>query len=85
MDLVDLFKQQFNMEMIASDLMELIDYDVLENYILQEFKENFTYGEMFDLFKDNFGKEITKSILIKMGHDFIDLDELSEEERDKYY
>ena len=44
MDLKQLFIKNFNMEMVATDLMELIDNEVLENFIKEMFAENFMYG-----------------------------------------
>ena len=36
-------------------------------------------------FKNQMNKADLESLLESMGHDFIDLDELSEEEKEKYY
>jgi len=86
MSLKELFIRNFNMEMVAVDLMDLIDDEVLEKYIFDEFNNNFMYGELYDLFKDEVGdKETLQCLLEDMGHDFVDLDELDEEEREKYY
>ena len=35
--------------------------------------------------KDEMSKEDLQCLLEDMGHDFVDLDELDEEEREKYY
>ena len=43
------------------------------------------YGELFDLFGAYLDKETLQCLLEDMGHDFVDLDELDEEEREKYY
>ena len=59
--------------------------EVLENYMTEEFNDNFTYGELYDLFKNQMNKADLESLLESMGHDFVDLDELSEEEKEKYY
>ena len=59
--------------------------EVLENFINEKFREDFMYGEIYDIFKDEVSKEDLKSLLKNMGHDFVDLDELDEEEREKYY
>jgi len=86
MNLKDLFIKNFNMEMVAVDLMDLIDDEVLEEYIFSEFNSNFTYGELYDLFKNEVGdKETLKCLLEDMGHNFVDLDELTDEEKEKYY
>lgn len=86
MSLKELFTRNFNMEMVAYDLMDLIDDETLETYIFDEFNSNYTYGELYDLFKDEIGdKETLQCLLEDMGHDFVDLDELDEEEKEKYY
>jgi len=85
MDLKNLFIQNYNMELVALDLMDLIDDEVLEEYILDKFKEDYMYGELFDLFGAYLDKETLQCLLEDMGHDFVDLDELDEEEREKYY
>lgn len=84
------FIRNFNMELLASDLMDLIeDTDttgtVLTNFIKQEFNENFTYGELYDLFNEQLCKADLEDLLNQMGHTFIDLDELPSEEKEKYY
>ena len=43
------------------------------------------YGELFDIFSPYLDKETLQILLEDMGHDFVDLDELDEEEREKYY
>ena len=60
-------------------------YEVLDNYISNEFNDNFSYGELYDLFKDYLDKEKLQILLEYLGHDFVDLDELDEEEKEKYY
>lgn len=79
------FIEQFNMERVARDLMNMIDEDKLLNYIYEEFGDNFMYGELYDLFKNELSKEDLQCLLEEMGFDFVDLDELDEEEKDKYY
>lgn len=85
MDLRNLFIQNYNMELVALDLMDLIDDEKLEEFMLEKFKEDFMYGELFDLFSQYLDKETLQCLLEDMGHDFVDLDELDEEEREKYY
>ena len=41
--------------------------------------------KFYELFKDEVDKEDLKVLLEDMGHDFVDLDELNEEEREKYF
>lgn len=79
------FVKNFNMEMVASDLMDLLEKETLEKYIIEQFNENFTYGELYDLFYFECDKKDLKKLLQKMGHDFVDLIDLDEEEKDKYY
>lgn len=84
------FLEHFNMERIALDLMDLIEdidmtCEVLDNFVYEKFNEEFMYGEIYDIFKDEMSKEDLQCLLEDMGHDFVDLDELDEEEREKYY
>ena len=84
------FIENYNMEMVAVELMNLIEEidvsgEVLENFINEKFGEDFMYGELYELFKDEVDKEDLKVLLEDMGHDFVDLDELNEEEREKYF
>ena len=84
------FIENYNMEMIAFELMNLIEEndttgEVLENFINEKFGEDFMYGELYDLFKDEVDKADLESLLESMGFDFVDLDKLSEEEKEKYY
>lgn len=69
------FIKNFNMEMVAIDLLSLIDNDILYDYIIKEFNENFTYKELYNLFKNEMSKEDLKDLLTEMGHDFLDLEE----------
>ena len=80
--------EHFNMELVALELMNLIEEidmtgKVLENFVNEKFEEDFMYGELYELFKDEVDKEDLKVLLEDMGHDFVDLDELEEEEREK--
>lgn len=84
------FIENYNMEMVAVELMNLIEEndmtgEVLENFINKKFGEDFMYGELYELFKDEVDKEDLKVLLEDMGHNFVDLDELDEEEREKYF
>lgn len=84
------FIENYNMEMVAVELMNLIEEidmtgEVLENFINEKFGEDFMYGELYELFKNEVDKEDLKVLLEDMGHDFVDLDELDEEEREKYF
>lgn len=66
--------ENFNMEMVARDLLNLIDDDILYQFIISEFNNNFTYEELYNLFKNEMNKEDLKNLLTKMGHNFIDLE-----------
>ena len=84
------FIENYNMEMVAVELMNLIEEidttgEVLEKFINEKFGEDFMYGELYELFKNEVDKEDLKVLLEDMGHDFVDLDELDEEEREKYF
>ena len=84
------FIENYNMEMVAFELMNLIEEndttgEVLENFINEKFGEDFMYGELYELFKEEDDKEDLKVLLKDMGHDFVDLDELDEEEKEKYF
>ena len=68
------FIENFNMEMVATDLMNLIEEEKLQEYIIEQFNENFTYEELYNLFSQEMNKEDLQSLLEEMGHDFIDLD-----------
>ena len=86
----DKFCENFKVNHLTLELMNLIEKidvsgEVLENFINEKFGEDFMYGEIYDIFKDEMSKEDLKSLLKNMGHDFVDLDELDEEEREKYY
>ena len=84
------FIENFNMERISIYLMDLIEdidmtCEILNNFIYEKFNEEFMYGEIYDIFKDEMSKEDLQCLLEDMGHDFVDLDELDEEEREQYY
>lgn len=66
--------ENFNMEMVAKDLLDLIDENVLYEFIIGEFNENFSYEELYTLFSKEMNKEDLKDLLTEMGHDFIDLE-----------
>lgn len=79
----DKFYENFKVNELTLETMEL--GNVLDDFICGQFKENCTYGEIYDIFNNEMSKEDLKSLLENMGHDFVDLDELDEEEREKYY
>lgn len=73
------FIENYNMEMVSTDLMYLIDEidttgSVLDDFINEKFSEDFTYEELYDLFKDEVSEEDLKDILESMGFEYIKLD-----------
>lgn len=83
--LINKFKENFNMAMVARDLIYLIDKKLLLNYIIDNFNDNFSYGELYDLFKNDLSKEELEKLLNSMGHTFIDLDSVNSNTRELYY
>lgn len=79
------FIENFNVNKVVTDLMDLIEEDKLMNYIIDQFNDNFSYGELYDLFKDKFSKKGLQKLLEDMTHEFVDLDKLSEKEKEEYY
>lgn len=83
------FMENFNMSMIVHDLINLME-DIgeemaLEKFINEKFDEKFSYGELYDLFKDEVDKKDLEVLLENMGQDFIDLDKLNKYEKEMYY
>ena len=84
--LKQVFIKEFNMAMVAEDLLGMMKPKQLEQYIIDKFNENFMYGELYDLFmRETKNKDQTRLLLTKMGHDFVDLDTICTEKRDFYY
>jgi len=79
------FYEHFNLERCASDIMDMVDEQDLQNYICEQFGDSFMYGELFDIFKDELSEEDLQGFLEDLGFEYINLDELDEEERQKYY
>lgn len=61
------FIQQFNMEMVAGDLINMVAPKKLEKYIYQKFNEEFEIEELESLFKPLMNKEEIEEIFKKMG------------------
>ena len=87
----DKFCENFKVNHLTREIMDLVDEldmtadNILDNFIYEQFNEEFMYGKIYDIFKDEMSKEDLQCLLEDMGHDFVDLDELDEEEREKYY
>lgn len=62
-----LFMQEFNMEMIAGDLIDMVAPKKLETYIYQKFNEEFEIEELEKLFKPVMNREEIEEIFKKMG------------------
>ena len=76
------FLNEFDMNFFILDLIELIDRNKLEKFIVNSFNENFTYEELyFTLKKEVQSKEELKELIEQMDHDFI---ELKEEDYEEY-
>ena len=73
------FIENYNMEMVSTDLIYLIDEidttgSALDDFINEKFSEDFTYEELYNLFKDEVSEEDLKDILESMGFEYIKLD-----------
>ena len=66
----NVFIQNFNMERVASELLDMIQEDELYEFIIRQFNENFTYEELYNLFKNDMNDEDLQYLLEEMGHDF---------------
>lgn len=62
-----LFVQQFNMEMVAGDLIDMVAPKKLEKYIYQKFNEEFEIEELESLFKTAMNREEIEETFKKMG------------------
>lgn len=64
------FMQEFDMQYVASDLLDMIDEEKLYEYIISMFNQNFTYEELYHLFETELNEEQLQYLLEQMGHDF---------------
>lgn len=82
-----MFIQEFNVNNITIDLLDMIEENKLKAYIYRQFKENIMYGEIFRIFKDSglINDNMLKFILEDMGFDFINIDEIPKEEAENYF
>lgn len=62
-----LFIQNFNMEMVASDLINMVAPKKLEKYIHEEFKKEFNIEELEELFGNSMDKKEIEETFKKMG------------------
>lgn len=62
-----LFIQNFNMEMVASDLIDMVAPKKIEKYICQKFIEEFDIEELESLFENLMNKEEIEETFKKMG------------------
>lgn len=62
-----LFMQEFNMKMVAEDLINMVAPKKLETYIYQKFNEEFEVEELEKLFETVMNREEIEEIFKKMG------------------
>lgn len=66
-NLKELFIQNFNMEMVASDLIDMVAPKKLEKYIYEKFKKEFNVEELEELFGNFMDKKEIEETFKKMG------------------
>lgn len=66
-NLKELFIQNFNMEMVASDLINMVAPKKLEKYIYEKFKKEFNVEELEELFGEFMDKKEIEETFKKMG------------------
>lgn len=66
-NLKELFIQNFNMEMVASDLINMVAPKKLEKYIYEKFKKEFNVEELEELFGNFMDKKEIEETFKKMG------------------
>lgn len=79
------FESQINKEYGFNNIVDLVDDDKLLDHIIEFFADDFMYGEVFDLLCNELRDYQLKEVMELLGHDFVDLRELTDEEREKYY
>ena len=62
-----LFIQNFNMEMVESDLIDMVAPKKLEKYIYQKFKDEFDIEELEELFENFMNEEDIEETFKNMG------------------
>ena len=65
--LKELFIQNFNMEMVASDLIDMVAPKKLEKYLYEKFKKEFYVEELEELFGNFMDKKEIEETFKKMG------------------
>lgn len=66
-NLKELFIQNFNMEMVASDLIDMVAPKKLEKYLYEKFKKEFNVEELEKLFETVMNREEIEETFKKMG------------------
>lgn len=66
-NLKELFIQNFNMEMVASDLIDMVAPKKLEKYLYEKFKKEFNVEELEELFGNFMEKKEIEETFKKMG------------------
>ena len=66
-NLKELFIQNFNMEMVARDLIDMVAPKKLEKYIYEKFKKEFNVEELEELFRNFMDKKEIEETFKKMG------------------
>ena len=66
-NLKELFIQNFNMEMVASDLLDMVAPKKLEKYLYEKFKKEFNVEELEKLFGNFMDKREIEETFKKMG------------------
>lgn len=65
--LKELFIQNFNMEMVARDLIDMVAPKKLEKYLYEKFKKEFNVEELEELFGEFMDKKEIEETFKKMG------------------
>lgn len=66
-NLKELFIQNFNMEMVARDLIDMVAPKKLEKYLYEKFKKEFNVEELEELFGNFMDKKEIEETFKKMG------------------
>lgn len=66
-NLKELFIQNFNMEMVARDLIDMVAPKKLEKYLYEKFKKEFNVEELEELFRSFMDKKEIEETFKKMG------------------